>query len=1042
MFKSGVSKDIILHKILFFLLFWLFLHTVYAQQTAILHFKRIEGLSQSTAYSITKDKQGFLWIATGNGLNRYDGIEMKVYKPSLEPEKGQMEGRVIRSRLLEDEEGQIWFSTDLAVHELNKQSETFNKHSLITANKQNEAETFANPVIKLGDHLWLANATEGLFDLNTATKKITPYPLIIKDEKNNLIQLMYHGIYDDNAKLWFATNKGLLSFDLITKKWQRFLQEKSFYSISYSKDTIYASEGKELVWFHKTTFDYGNSAIADNAAFSRGLIHCLYADLKQNIWVGDENGNVFSKTAGNTVFRWMGNINGSVSPKSHYPVYCFFADSNNTLWAGAYTLGLLKAEPDHQQFSSYPQKESNANEIFVNSIYESTPDEILIGSFENGIMVLNKKTNSASELKLPYEKPELAYSKSVPLIKEDSRGNVWASKSGYLFVKEKGSKNFLPLKIPTPSNALQVPQMWSMAQYKNTLLVGTTIGLYQVWKNKRSYQIKYLSHFGQDRVSNIWVAPTNEIWIAYESGGIIVYKSLDQPVKTRHLFPGTNVRTISFNKEHDLNWIASSSGLIAYHAPSGLYKNFTENDGLLNSYVYGVLQDKDHLWLSTSYGLSSASIVFNSNSVLPALHFTNFTTGDGLPDNVFNARAFHRGASGTFYFGTTKAVTWFKPGEIKSKQSIPAIRVIDLLVNGKRPDTLLSPEYINRLSLTYKQNNLFFRFRGIDFDNPEKIAYAYKLEGWDKDWIYSQQLNEVRYSNLPHGKYIFKIKAANGAGIWNEHPYIISITIQPPFWRTWWFYGLVGIAVLYAAIAIIKAVAQQKLRKQLRDLDKQRAIEAERNRISKDMHDEIGSGLTQIALLSELMQTQKKADEQLKKDVGNISSSARKLVESMSEIIWALNPRNDSLENLLAYLREQTLAGFEPFDIRYTIQFPDEVPFVKLSNEQRRNLFLAAKEALNNALKHSGADEISLSMEYKNNTIHFYINDNGKGIDESKIKIASNGLRNMRKRMADINGTFDLNSDASGCFIHFSLQAAPSKQEGSTTFFTSFKKQP
>ncbi|HTM93622.1 MAG TPA: hypothetical protein VL095_14475, partial [Flavisolibacter sp.] len=381
--------------------FGLFLPAVYAQQAETLHFKRIEGLSQSTGYSITKDKQGFLWIATGNGLNRYDGIEMKVYKPSLEPGKGQMQGRVIRSRLLEDEKGQIWFSTDLAVHEFNKREEAFNKHDLITGDKQNETEKFANPIIKLGDHLWLANATDGIFDLNTETKEITSYPLTEKDEKGNLIQLMYHGIYDDNAKFWFATNKGLLSFDLTTKKWQRFLKGGSFYSISYSKDTIYASEGKDVVWFHKTTFHYGNNVFVDNTEFSRGLIRCLYTDVKQNTWMGDEIGNVYCKAAGNMVFRWVGNINGNIKPKSHYPVYCFYADGN-TLWAGAYTLGLLKSELDQQQFKSYPQEGSNANEIFVNSIYETSPNEILIGSFENGIMVLDKKNNTATELKLPY----------------------------------------------------------------------------------------------------------------------------------------------------------------------------------------------------------------------------------------------------------------------------------------------------------------------------------------------------------------------------------------------------------------------------------------------------------------------------------------------------------------------------------------------------------------------------------------------------------------------------------------------------------------
>lgn len=1029
--------DISSKRFVFLFINLLFLLRPFAQQTAVLHFKRIEGLSQNIGYSITKDRQGFLWIATANGLNRYDGVEMKVYKPSLQIKQGQMEGRVIRSRLLEDEKGQIWFSTDLALHAMDKRKETFSKHALSIGQKQ--VEKFANPVVKLGDDLWLANISDGVFELNTRTGKTNHYPVTEKDENGNPVQLMYHGTCDNNSKIWFASNKGLLSFNLTTKKWQRFLRDRSFYALSILKDTIYICEGKEVIWFHKKNFRWGTCTLVDEDGFARGPTRCLFADVKQNTWMGDENGNIYCKRTGNRAFEWAGNINGNVNPKSHYPVYSIFADSSNIVWVGAYTLGLLKAETGQQQFKSYPQKESNLNDLFVTSICESNPDEILIGTFENGLLIYNKKTDKAVELRLPYETPDLPYSKSVQLVKEDKQGNVWTSKSGYLFVREKASKTFLPIRFPVLSNALQVPQMWSMINYNTTLLVGTTVGLYQVWKTNSGYQIKYLSQFAQDRVFDIWIAPSGEIWIAYEAGGIVVYKSLKQPVKIKHLFPSTNVRSILFDEKHQLHWIASSSGLIVFHSASGRYKSFTENDGLLNSYVYGILQDSDKLWVSTSYGLSRASVVFSNSSVLPTLHFTNFTTSDGLPDNVFNPRAFYKSASGCFYFGTTKAVTWFKPVEIKPAQSAPAIRMIDFLVNDKRPDSLLAPEYINKLSFGYKQNNLFFRFRAIDFENPESINYAYKLEGWDKDWIYSKQLNEVRYSNLPHGNYVFKIKAASGAGIWTSKPYTITIAIQPPFWRTWWFYVLMGIVVLYVAVSITKSISQRKLRSQLRELEKQRAVEYERNRISKDMHDEIGSGLTHIALLSELLQTQKKNGDEIKKDIADISASARTLVESMSEIVWALNPQNDTLENLLAYLREQTLPYFEPFDIDYAIDFPEDVPSVPLSNEQRRNLFLVAKEALNNALKHSGASKIKLSMNYKHETIHFHICDNGKGFDESKIKIASNGLKNMKKRMNDIGGSFSLTTSASGVFIHLSLKTS-SKTNG-TTFFTSVKNQ-
>ena len=189
--------------------------------------------------------------------------------------------------------------------------------------------------------------------------------------------------------------------------------------------------------------------------------------------------------------------------------------------------------------------------------------------------------------------------------------------------------------------------------------------------------------------------------------------------------------------------------------------------------------------------------------------------------------------------------------------------------------------------------------------------------------------------------------------------------------------------------------------------DQFQLIVKERSRISSDMHDEIGSGITHIALLSELIQTQQKDAPDVKKGINIIATSARKLVQTMSEIIWALNPQNDTLENLLAYIREQSYQYFESLEMHFDIDFPDEVPDIKLSNAERRNLYLVTTEALNNAMKHAEATAIQLTMEIKNLNGCFSVIDNGKGMNLAKINAGSNGLVNMKKRMQDIGGTID-----------------------------------
>ena len=235
--------------------------------------------------------------------------------------------------------------------------------------------------------------------------------------------------------------------------------------------------------------------------------------------------------------------------------------------------------------------------------------------------------------------------------------------------------------------------------------------------------------------------------------------------------------------------------------------------------------------------------------------------------------------------------------------------------------------------------------------------------------------------------------------------------------------GLVGLLLLMGIIYFTWNISQFKAKRKLQLLEKQIAVDAERNRISADMHDEIGSGITHIALLSELIQVQHKNEKEIKKDVQIISSSARGLVQTMGEIIWALNPQNDTLENLLAYIREKSQLYFEPFDMQLLICFPDEVPLVKLTNEKRRNLYLVTKELLNNAMKHSGATTVSLHVDFNQNKYRFHITDNGIGMNENNIKPHNNGVRNLKKRMQEIGGTIEWSSTEKGTSVKFCLPA-------------------
>jgi signal transduction histidine kinase/ligand-binding sensor domain-containing protein len=979
-----------------------------AQENEPLRFEHIPGLSQNTVYSIMKDRQGFMWIATADGLNRFDGVQMKIYKPPPEKKEGKMWGRTIRNSILEDDKDRLWFSTELNAISLNKKNNYFTEHLLAKYNSKILGLT-VEPLLYKGDSIWFANNSFGVIEFSSKTAEFTVHDV---PASGGIPQLIHSsGVYDKKSRLWFPSNKGLFAFDIYKRKWEKYLSGNLFSKITISHDTIYASSEKEILYFNTVNGYSGKISFKDAAnQNSQDHIRALYTDRQQNIWAGDEKGNVYCKKNNETVFKWRGNINGTSITQTLYPVYCFYADDEGTLWVGADVLGLLKTKISPNGFKIYPvpEEKKKAFNFFVTSIYEDEQEMVWLGTFQMGLLVLDKKTGKTSTVPLEGISEQVADKNFVGFIKKDSKQNLWVSAGGCLFVKEKGTKQFKRMEIPLPGNSLVTGVLASsITEYKKGWLVGTTLGLYFLSKHEKDYSFFYMPVLGQSKISEIWVDPNENIWMSFESLGVYIARDTANLDSCRILFPETGIKSFFYDESRQLVWISSLSGLIAYHPATGTYKNFNEADGLGNSYVYGAIKNKDELWLSTNRGLSKASTRFNKGSVLPEISFTNYTSNDGLPDDEFNTGAFYQGNSGLLYFGTIKGVVWFEPGEVTPNRYLPEIIITDILVNGQTADSSIAPEYISRLSLPYRKNNLFFSFRGIEYNNPGKVTYAYKLEGWDKDWVFSSTLNEVRYNNLPHGNYVFKVKAANGAGAWNEKTIAISVSIFPPFWRTWWFYSLGAILLLASVIFITRMLTQRKLKKRIMLLEQQRELEKERHRISREMHDDIGAGLTQITLMTESVKS--KSAGFASEDFDNITSTSRRLVSNMSEIIWSLNPEQKTLDDLCAYLREQLNKQLEYAGIEYTIQLPQNVSGVILSNEQRRNILQATKEITNNAVKYSQAKNISVIAAMEKNGIVFEIQDNGIGFDTEK-KYSGNGLKNIRSRITELGGKLEINS--------------------------------
>ena len=428
--------------------------------------------------------------------------------------------------------------------------------------------------------------------------------------------------------------------------------------------------------------------------------------------------------------------------------------------------------------------------------------------------------------------------------------------------------------------------------------------------------------------------------------------------------------------------------------------NFTSADGLSSNIIYGIEGDTNHnLWLSTDDGLS----LFNYKTG----KVQNYDVSDGLQGNQFYWGASFKGRKGELFFGGTNGFNAFFPGDLKINNHIPPVVFTDfqifnrpVKISDNNSPLIKSIPYTKNIELSYSQNVFSFEFASLDFAAPGKNLYAYKMEGFDKNWINSGKRRFVTYTNLDPGDYTFRVKGSNNDRVWNNRGASIALTILPPLWRRWWF--ILSVSILL--ISLIVFIVTFRVRNLI-------AIERFRAKLAADLHDNIGSSLTEISILSEVISHKiKTEDASVVKSLKLISNNSRNLIDGMSDIVWLVNPKRDSLYDLILRLRD-TYAELSTYtNISFKSENIKELEKVSLSMEHRQHLFLIFKEAINNCITHSNCSEITLEASVKGKRLEMNVRDNGTGFDPGKIE-KGNGLNNMKKRAKTIGGELKIITD-------------------------------
>jgi signal transduction histidine kinase len=393
------------------------------------------------------------------------------------------------------------------------------------------------------------------------------------------------------------------------------------------------------------------------------------------------------------------------------------------------------------------------------------------------------------------------------------------------------------------------------------------------------------------------------------------------------------------------------------------------------------------------------------------LQFRTYGLSDGMPTLRCSSGLQAAGcktADGRLWFATSRGLVAVTPANVRTNPLPPPVVVEQMLLNEK--PVPLTNNAAMPIRVPPGRHRIDFQYTGLSFIASERVQFKHRLLNWEGDWVNSGTKRTITYSYLPPGDYTFEVMARNNDGIWSTNSAQIAFTVMPFFWQTLGFRVAAGMAVVSGAAGIVWFSMRRRMRRKLEKLESQRAIENERARIAKDIHDDLGSTLTRITMLSG---PPRGAKEETSANAGNIHqihTIAGELTRSMDEIVWAINPQHDTLEDLVAYLESFAQDFLETAGVRCRLDVPPQLPVVPLTADARHNLFLAFKEALHNVVKHSGATEVRIAAGLAPAEFALTVEDDGCGFSPDKVAREGfgNGLANMSLRLTKIGGQFEI----------------------------------
>jgi len=989
-------------------------------------------LPSSTVTSIEQTRDGYLWVGTYNGLARFDGARFVTYDPVNQPALSQ--NRI--QGLYLDANGTLWIATF---------------RGGLTSYRDGEFRREWPDQTLFDQHTILVHSTTNLVTFVTqAGDVLQRNPLATNQDWNLVTQpenanAIYQCV-DRAGTLWFLTrDRHILQFSngaFRELPKDGGLPGGHINTVAADKrGQVWAGADNEIArWDGK---QFADMTPTNNTAPFRPVQ--LFPMKSGAVWLLD--GNRLRQMEGRAwtaeITQWRGLLGAAAGRGmgAH-------EDREGGLWFNHYGNGLFHILPDghHQRLTT----QNNLPGDRVGAWFQSSDGGIWVGVDHGGLARLRDREFHV------IGPAEGLTARTALSVCGDASGTVWIGTAGgglcswrngelaHYPVGASDSANFVFAIAPRPDGGawLSASEGEDLFQYFDGRIQRAPEGVHGVksilldkhgrvwmglksgmasWNENGDGPVAYNTNSVLPAVRALAETPDGTIWAGADDGTIFRCSTNKlEPFRASGELAGQPVYSLYADSSGVL-WAGTfRGGLLRFR--NGQFSRITAKEGLPVGIISQIQEDdQGRLWLGTHQGIycvSKRALNACMDGHASSVDYIAYGRRDGLPALECSdgyQPASWRSPDGKLWFTTVRGVVWVNPDELTAKSSPPRVLVEELTVDGQpvplRSDKIIVPP-------GHQQYD--FRFTALSFDAGERARFRYQLEGYS-GWLDADTLRTAHFGPLPPRDYRFHVIACNSEGVWNVIGATVKFTVEPYFYETTWFLVLASVSVLGGVAFAVRRAAMLKYRRKLAQMEKQHAIERDRARIAKDIHDDVGAGLTQITLLTELA---RRNPEQTNANLERITQSARQLTKAMDEIVWAVDPQHDTLAGLMDYISAYTEDYLRVAGLRCRMDMPVDLPATHVSAEARYNLFLALKEVLNNIVKHAQATEVRLRLQLEPNKFTLVVEDDGRGMAEAKNgngngngahatnRIASgSGLGNLEMRLSAIGGRCEIHSE-------------------------------